>query len=57
MMNDIADALKNLRQLTRHRDREFAALLKKKWRLSRLADHFGISRQRAQQIAKRLRKT
>ena len=55
MMTDISDALKLLRLAHLKRDREFKRLLNKGWRLSRLADHFGISRQRAQQIAVKLK--
>lgn len=53
-LDDIAKALKLYESAYKKRDREFRRLLKKKWRLSRLADHFKISRQRAQQIARRL---
>ena len=56
MMTDIADALRAVEQARRKRDREIVDLYRKGWRLSRLADHFGISRQRAQQIAAKARK-
>ena len=54
-ITDIAQALKVIRSAQIKRDREFKALLDKGWKLVRLADHFHISRQRAQQIAVRLR--
>ena len=53
---DIAEALKTIRLAQARRDREFIGLINLGWRLSRLADHFGVSRQRAQQIAARLKK-
>jgi hypothetical protein len=55
-ITDIAQALKIIHVAQRRRDREFLKLLNQGWRLTRLADHFSISRQRAQQIAARLRK-
>ena len=55
-LDDIANALKLYRAEVRKRDREFGKLLRAGWRLSRLADRFKISRQRAQQIAAKLRK-
>ena len=54
-ITDIAQALKVIRLAQIKRDREFKTLLNKGWKLVRLADHFHISRQRAQQIAQRLR--
>ena len=53
-ITDIAEAMKVIRAEQRKRDREFSKLYQSGWRLSRLADHFHISRQRAQQIAVRL---
>lgn len=55
-LDDIASALKLYRKTVSKRDLEIGKLLKSGWRLSRIADHFKISRQRAQQIAVRLRK-
>ena len=55
-LTDIADAMKIIRSEQKKRDKEFLKLLKLDWRISRLADHFKISKQRAQQIAARLRK-
>ena len=55
-LNDIREAMKVIRTAQRVRDKEFAKLIKQGVRLSRLADHFKISKQRAQQIAVRLRK-
>ena len=55
-LDDIAKALSLYRAEVRKRDREFNKLLKGGWKLSRLADRFKISRQRAQQIAAKLRK-
>ena len=55
-ITDVAQALKAIYQAARIRDREFLKLLKQGWRLGRLADHFRISKQRAQQIAARMRK-
>ena len=54
-LDDIAKALAGYRTVVAKRDREFKTLLNKGWKLVRLADHFHISRQRAQQIAQRLR--
>ena len=55
-LDDIARALKIYRSEVRKRDKEFKRLLDNNWKLSRLADRFKISRQRAQQIAAKLRK-
>ena len=55
-LDDIAKALRVYRSEVRKRDQEFSLLLKRGWKLSRLADKFKISRQRAQQIAVKLRK-
>jgi hypothetical protein len=54
-LTDIAQAMKVIRSEQVKRDREFKSLLNKGWKLVRLADYFHISRQRAQQIAVRLR--
>ena len=54
-LTDIAQALKIIKSEQLKRDREFKDLLNKGWKLVRLADHFHISRQRAHQIAARLR--
>lgn len=55
-ITDIVSAMKFIRKEQLVRDREFRKLLKAGWRLARLADYFKISRQRAQQIAARLKK-
>ena len=55
-ITDIRQALEFIRKTGQTRDRKFAKLLRQGWKLARLADYFHISRQRAQQIAQRLRK-
>ena len=55
-LDDIANALKLYRKAVMARDKEFKVLLKKGWKLSRLADHFKISRQRAHQLAEKIRR-
>ena len=54
-ITDIRQALEFIRKRGQARDRQFKNLLKQGWNLSRLGDHFKISRQRAQQIAARLK--
>ena len=55
-ITDIREAIEFIRKSGLARDREFAKLQRQGWKLVRLADHFHISRQRAQQIAARLKK-
>lgn len=55
-ITDVVEALAVIRKAQIKRDKEFIGLHKMGWRLSRLADHFSISRSRAQQIRNRLKK-
>jgi hypothetical protein len=55
--NDIQKALEIIRKSGEVRDREFLDLLNRGWKLRELAVYYEISRQRAQQIAQRLRRS